>query len=299
MTTVATGIVNVGLVLLLSPLFEGVMRKLKAVIHSRKGPPIIQPYLDVLKLLGKEDLRVSNGVLYHIAPVVALAAVLVVAALTPLAGGRAGLRGDIIVWTYFLALAAVAMMLAGFASANPYAYVGAARKMMMLLTSEPVVVIALVAAGVKAQSLVMADMTAWQLSHGASISMVFAAIAFFLALQASIGKLPFDIAEAETEIMDGPFIEQSGPRLALFKLAMYGKQFIFAAVFIQVFLPWGRVGLYPADLVLSLVKVLVLMLIIGVIDSVNPRLRIDQSMNFFARVVFVSLAALAFAAAGV
>jgi formate hydrogenlyase subunit 4 len=300
MSSVVTGLVNIALVLLLAPFFEGVMRKLKAVIHSRQGPPITQPYYDLLKLLGKEDLRVTPGALYYMAPMLAFGSLLVVAVITPFGGGKNPLNGDVVMWLYFLGFSAVAMMLAAFSSQNPYAYVGAGRKMMMLLTAEPVIVVSLVAAGVKAGSLQLPDIISWQLNHGVTISMVIAAVAFFLALQANIGKLPFDIAEAETEIMEGPFIEQSGPRLALFKMTMYGKQMIFASVFAQVFVPWPKgLQMFPLGIVSNLAKVLVVMLLVGVIDSVNPRLRIDQSMNFFARVVFISLAALAFAAAGV
>ena len=58
-TTIGFCVLNAAIALLLSPLFEGIMRKLRAAIHSRVGPPVIQPYLDLLKLLGKEDLRTS------------------------------------------------------------------------------------------------------------------------------------------------------------------------------------------------------------------------------------------------
>lgn len=299
MSAVGTGIINIGLVIFLAPLFEGVMRKLKARIQSRQGPPFTQPYLDILKLLGKEDLRVARGTLFYLAPLIALVAILVVALLSPLGAGGTALKGDMIVWVYFLSLAAVATILCAFASHNPYAILGAGREMMMLLTAEPVAVIALLAAGVKAQSLVMTDMSAWHLHNGISLSMAFAGVAFFLALQASIGKLPFDLPEAETELMEGPFIELSGPRLAMFKLAIYAKQLIFASVFVQIFVPWGITGALPVDLLIHLAKVFGLLIVVGVIDSVNPRIRIDQSMNFFAtKIVLIALAALVFAAVG-
>jgi len=298
--TLITAIINLLLVLLLSPLLEGVMRKLKAVIHSRKGPPIIQPYLDLFKLLGKEDLQATSSPIFRLAPILCLGAVLVVALLTPMgADPPLSFSGDVIAWIYFLMLATVAVILGAFASGNPYAYIGGAREMMMALTMEPVVLVALIAAALKSGSLGMGDMILWQTQHGPAISMVVAAVAFFLALQANLGKLPFDIPEAETEIMEGPFIEQSGPRLALFKWSFYAKQMIFASVMVQVFLPWPRFGVLGADLVLHLVKVFFLILVVGVIDSVNPRLRIDQSMNYFGRVLLVSFAALAFAAVGV
>lgn len=293
-------LLNLILALLLAPLFEGMMRKLKAVIHSRKGPPIIQPYIDLLKLLGKEDLQPGGGTIFRMAPVVALGAMLVAATLTPLGGKPPlGLAGDTIVWIYVISLAAVAIMLGAFASGNPYSYAGASREMMMLLSVEPVVIVALLAAGVKAQTLVMGEMMGWQLAHGPTVSMAVAGIAFFLALQANAGRLPFDIVEAETEIVEGPFMEYSGPRLALYKLASYIRQFVFSFVLVSIFIPWPMVKLLPLAILIGLAKVLVVLLLIGVIDSVNPRLRVDQAMNYMGRVLFVALAALAFAVIGV
>ena len=300
MAVVGGALLNILLALLLAPLFEGVVRKLKAVVHSRKGPPITQPYIDLFKLLGKEDLQPGGGAIFRWAPVVALGAILVAAALTPMGGAPPlGLAGDTIAWIYVMSLAAVAIMLGAFASGNSCAYAGASREMMMLLTVEPVVIVALLTAGLKAQTLLLGGVIDWQLAHGATMSMVFAGVAFFLALQASAGRLPFDIVEAETEIMEGPFIEYSGPRLALYKMTFYVRQFLFSFLLVSIFVPWPNVPLYPIALLIGLVKTLVVFLTIGVIDSVNPRLRIDQSMNYMSRVLFVSLAALAFAVIGV
>jgi formate hydrogenlyase subunit 4 len=298
--SIGGALLNLILALLLAPLFEGFIRKLKAVIHSRKGPPITQPYLDLLKLLGKEDLQPGGGVIFRIAPVVALGAMLAAATLTPIGGQPPlGLAGDTIAWVYFISLAAVAIMLGAFASGNPFSYAGAGREMMMLLTVEPVAVVALLTAAFKARTLLMGGMMDWQLANGPTMSMGFAGVAFFLALQASVGRLPFDIVEAETEIIEGPFMEYSGPRLALYKMAFYIRQFIFAFVLVSIFVPWPAVSFLPLAILVGLAKVLVVLLLVGVIDSVNPRLRIDQSMNYMARVLFVSLAALAFAVIGV
>jgi len=293
-----TAVLNIGLVLLLSPLFEGLMRKLKAVIHSRKGPPIIQPYLDILKLLGKEDIRVTQDILFRIAPMAALACIMVAALVTPMGAKTPAMAGDFIVWIYFISMSAVAVTLGAFATRNPYAYVGSSRELMTLLTAEPVVLIALITAAVKSQSLIFGDMATWQLSEGPAVSMIGAGITFLLALQASASRLPFDIPEAETEIMEGAFIEQSGPRLALYRIAKYAKQLILAAVLVQVFVPWPKIELTSLAVVVNLAKILVVLLIVGVIECVNPRLRIDQSMNYFARVAFVALAALALAVVG-
>lgn len=296
-----TVIINLALVILLAPLFEGVIRKLKARIHSRQGPPVIQPYLDLMKLLVKEELRPQGaGMLFWLAPRLALGATLVVALMVPIGGlTPLGPSSDLIALLYLVSLAAVAVMMGAFASGNPYALVGASREMMTVLVVEPVLAIALIVVALKSGSFMLDGMVNWQAGHGLSLSTSLAGVAFFLALQAQLGKLPFDIAEAETEIMEGPFIEQSGPGLALFKWSFFAKQLIFSALLVQIFLPWPRFGLLPADLALTLAKVFVLVVVVGLIESVTPRLRIDQSLGYLSRVIFIALAGVAFAVIGV
>jgi formate hydrogenlyase subunit 4 len=293
------GLLNVALVLFLSPLFEGIMRKLRAAIHSRIGPPIVQPYLDLLKLLGKEDLRCAGGFAYASLPALTLGSLLVLALLIPMGtGAPLAFAGDMIVVLYVASMSAVLIMLTGFGSASPYAFIGSSREMMLLMSVEPILAVALTVGAFKAQTLAIGSIVDWQVAHGPSISMAIAGIAFFLALQAQAGKLPFDIAEAEQEIMGGPFVEQSGPRLALFRWALWAKQLIFALLLVEVFIPWPRFGVLPIDLILTAVKVLVVLLLVAVIDVVNPRLRIDQALGYFMRVAVSSLAALAFAVIG-
>jgi formate hydrogenlyase subunit 4 len=292
-------LLNVALALFLSPLCEGIMRKLRAALHSRIGPPITQPYWDLLKLLGKEDLRSTGGAIYASLPAFTLGSLLVLATLIPM-GTTAPLAfaGDMIVVLYVAAMSAVLIMLTGFASASPYASIGSSREMMMLLSVEPILAIALSVGAYKARTLALDGILHWQVQNGPSISMAIGGLAFLLALQAQAGKLPFDIAEADQEIMGGPLVEQSGPRLALFRWAMWTKQLVLAFLLVEVFFPWPRLGILVLDLMMTLVKVLVVLVLVAVIDVVNPRLRIDQAMGYFMRVAFSSLAALAFAVIG-
>jgi formate hydrogenlyase subunit 4 len=293
------GLLNVAASLLLSPLCEGFMRKLRAAIHSRIGPPITQPFWDLFKLLGKEDLRTTGGVVYTVVPALTLGSVLLLALLVPM-GTTAPMdfAGDLIVVIYVAAISSVLMMLVGFASASPYASIGSSREMMMLLSVEPILAIALAVGAFKARTLALGGITAWQVQNGPSISMAVGGVAFFLALQAVAGKLPFDIAEADQEIMGGLLVEQSGPRLALFRWAIWTKQFVLAFLLVEVFFPWPRFGIYVVDWVATLAKVFVVLVLVTVIDVVNPRLRIDQAMGYFMRVAVSSLAALAFAVIG-
>jgi len=296
------GQIALSLILLvgLAPLAEGLLRKLKAIIHSRQGPPIIQPYLDLAKLLVKEDLAPTTSWVWRMAPALCLGATMVVAILTPIGGPPAfGFAGDIIVFIYFATLAAVAIILGAFASGNPYAYIGGSREMMMMLSVEPVMTIALAAGVIKAHALTFDGLLSSPATSAPSISMAVAGVAFLLALQAQVGKLPFDIAEADQEIMGGPFIERSGPGLALYRWALHARLLIFSAVLVSVFVPWPHVGNMALGLLLTLAKMAVVLVLVGVADVVNPRLRIDQSMAYYARIItFVSVGALVLAILG-
>jgi len=295
----SAAIVNGAIALLLAPLFEGIVRKIKAIIHSRKGPPITQAYIDILKLLAKDDLRCTGSAIFRFAPPLALAAFLVVALLTPMGAPSTGLAGDMVTWIYFLTLGAAAIVLMAAASGNPFAEMGAAREIMLLLSVEPIAVAALITAAIKSGSMRLPDMVAWNLANGPTISMMCAGIAFLLAIQAMLGKLPFDIAEAESEIVGGPLVEQSGPSLALMKLALLIRQVAYCFLLVQIFVPWPSFSLWPLSVVAALVKVLILFVLAAVVEAVSPRLRIDQAMGYMGRVLFVALAALAFATIGV
>lgn len=292
-------IFNLVLVIILSPLLEGIIRKTKALVQSRIGPPLIQPYYDLLKLFGKEEITSSDNILFKYTPLICFSVTLLLALLTPFGiTAPLNIAGDTIVFIYLLTLGTVMIMMGGVSSENPYAVIGSAREMMMVLTVEPVIVIALITAGIKAGSLSFADMVAWQVNHGLSVSMAITGIALFLAILTQLAKLPFDIVEAETEIMGGPFIEQSGPRLALFKWSFYVKELIFASLFFSIFLPWPYFQFAPLNIIVNLIKIVIFVFIVGVVDSVNPRLRIDQSVKYFGLVIFFAFVGLAFALVG-
>jgi len=210
-----------------------------------------------------------------------------------------GTYGDSILFVYFIALSAVAMITTATASENPFAFVGASREMMMHLTVEPILVIAFIAATINSESFRMGDMILWYHANGPAPSMILAAIFLFLALQAQVGKLPFDIPEAEQEVMGGAFIEQSGSKYALLRWSMMAKQIVFCSVFCQIFIPWPMMGHLAWDVLINLAKVFLLILIIALIDVVNPRLRIDQSVRYYLYLFLFSLSAIVAALAGV
>lgn len=290
---------NLLLVILVAPFLEGVMRKLKAVVHSRKGPPFRQPYLDLLKLLGKEDLRVTATPLFSLAPILTFGSILMASLFTPMGTNPPlGFAGDLIILMYFLTLASVGVMLGGAATGNPYGAIGMGREMMLSMVGEIILIAGLVVGVIHTHSFDLGRISVWYQQTGPNLSMIIAAIPFFLTLQVQLGKLPFDLPEADQELMGGPFLEASGPKLALYKWSYFAKQVILASLFLEIFIPWPKTGVVPLDILINLVKVFIVITIVGLIDAVNPRIRVDQAILYFLALGAMLVFALAFALIG-
>ncbi len=297
---ILTAVINVVIFLALAPLFEGVVRKLYAKVQSRMGPPVVQPYLDLLKLLGKETLSAGNWA-FRIAPMMALASIITAVSLMPL-GYRAGFLtqyGDIITIIYLLTLGGVSVLLGALSSKNTYAMVGASREMVTMIMVEPVLAMTFILGALKAKSLAIDASLASSLNGSYGVSMVLMMVVFLMALQAFVARQPFDIAEAEVEIMEGPFIEYSGPGLALFKYYMMIKQMFYAALFVAVFVPLVNTGYYIVDVAVQLVEILAVFVLIALLGSTNPRLRIDQAVKYYALLIVASLVAVGLTAYGI
>lgn len=285
-------IVNVVIFLALAPLFEGIIRKLTAKVQSRKGPPIIQPYLDLLKLLGKESIVPGNWA-FKLAPMMALASIITAVAILPFGYTRNFLTeyGDVITIIYLLTLGGVSVLLGALSSRNTYAVVGASREMVTMIMVEPVLAMTFIMGAVRAKSLSV-DASMWStLSNGYGWSAILMLVVYLMALQAFVARQPFDIAEAEVEIMEGPFIEYSGPNYALFKYYMMLKQMFYAALFVTVFIPFFQTGVYWGNAAVQLALIAVVFVLISLLGSTNPRLRIDQAVKYYAGLIVLSLAA--------
>ena len=138
---IVAGVLNIGIVLLVAPLCQGVLRKVTARVQSRQGPPLPQPYFDLLKLLGKEDIESGESpAMQRFAVYLSLATVLTVACLVPMGFSAPMNRvGDVILLIYLLTLCGVCTLLAGLAAGSTYSLVGISREMMsicLLYTSD-------------------------------------------------------------------------------------------------------------------------------------------------------------------
>ena len=299
------GLINVGMVLAIAPFFQGVLRKVTARVQSRQGPPLNQPYLDLLKLLGKEDIESGEApILQRFAAYLPLAVLLVIACLVPM-GFSAPLSGagDAILLIMLLTLCGICTLLAGLASGSTYSVIGINREMMTMITLEPLFAVAIVMGIIHKGSFKLEDVLSGSVygaagTAGIAISGVIMLVVMLLSFQAFVGRVPFDIAEAETEIMEGPMIEYSGPKLALFHYASWAKLVIYSSLFVSLFVPWGSGLPVFISFVLFWAKVSVMVLLVTLVAATHARYRIDQAIRFFAIMLVVSLVTLAAASCG-
>lgn len=280
-------------------------RKVTARVQYRIGPPWYQPLADIVKLLGKETLLPAGGshALFLTMPLIGLAGVTLVSTLIWLTNLNhdVGFIGDIIVVLYLLTLPALSLILGGFASGNPYASIGASREMKMVLSYELPFVLALVVPIIKAGGiLTLGGILNYQAANGIIVGNISGVIAFIVAIlcmQAKLGLVPFDIAEAETEIVGGPTIEYSGAPLAVLKLTKAMLLFTIPVFLVIVFM--GGIGVNGLSLLWGTLKIVALLVVIVLIRNTNPRLRINQALRFFwGPVTILAIAAVVLALFG-
>jgi formate hydrogenlyase subunit 4 len=296
------GALNVGLVLLVAPFFQGVLRKVTARIQSRQGPPLPQPYFDLLKLLGKEDIESGESpVMQRFAVYLSLATVLTLACLVPM-GFAAPMNsaGDVILLIYLLTLCGICTLLAGLAAGSTYSLVGISREMMSMITLEPLFAIAIIVGALHTHSLRLDTVLNGSVyaTAGVPFSGLIMLVVILMSFQAFVQRVPFDISEAETELMEGPLMEYSGPKLALFKYAHMAKLVIYSTLFVALFVPWGSEFVFPLGWLLFWAKVFVLVLLVTLVAATHARYRIDQAIRYFASLVAVALVALVLASYG-
>ncbi|MEO0162219.1 MAG: complex I subunit 1 family protein [candidate division WOR-3 bacterium] len=257
-------------------------RKVTARIQMRVGPPWYQPYADFLKLLIKETIipEGTSSVLFYLGPLLGLIAMSLLAVMlfkmnfAP----KTTFVGDLIVMIYLLALPPIGVIIGGSASRNPLASVGASREMTQYFAYELPFLITLAGIVLKAGGTIkFGDIIQYQQMHGPflySISGIIFGLIFLFVIQAKLGFVPFDIPEAEQEIMAGPYIEYSGVALGLYKITR--AMMLFLLPLFMISLLWGGIGDWWAIL-----KFLLILGLVILIKNTNPRLRIDQTLKFF------------------
>ncbi|MBQ4425457.1 MAG: NADH-quinone oxidoreductase subunit H [Lachnospiraceae bacterium] len=282
-------------------LLAGIDRKVLARMQRRIGPPIVQPFFDFFKLMGKETIipNAARPAIYKAAPLIGTASLAIMMLFFPLFGHQAawGSTADLIVILYLMTIPAVAIIVGGSASGSPFAGIGISREMVTMMAYElPLVLVFLAAAKkVGGTSLVFSldSITAWQQANGCLLfhwAMIPAALALLLVIPAEVGTQPFDVAEAETEICEGPLIEYSGAPLAMYKLNTAMKMFVMTALFTVLFLGGinlggGVLGWVLGGLLLFAICAVLTILCMTLIHAVTARLKVEHLFKFYWTVV--------------
>ena len=267
-------------------------RKVYARVQRRVGPPFLQPFADLVKLVAKEDIvpEKAERFMFTAAPIVGLAAIFAAFLYLPVVStvGLHSFNGDLIVVLYLLTIPTLSMFLGGWYSGNVFGQKGGMRVASLLFSYEIPFFLSLLTPALIQGSWRMADIIEFENAH--PIVLVLSLLGFIIALlslQGKLERLPFDIPEAETEIVAGPLVEYSGRRLALFRLARDAEMVVGAGLIAVIFLdgPMPLFALEPVYLSwlcaagVFVLKTLFVIFLLILIKSAVARIRTDQMIS--------------------
>lgn len=269
-------------------------RKIAARVQDRIGPNRVGPFglvqniADALKLIIKEDITPAGAdrLIYNIAPIIAILSVVLIWAVIPFTPVHIGIDLSIGV-LYFVAIGSIgtlAIMMAGWSSNNKYALLGAFRVVAQLVSYEIPMVLSLLVPVLLIGSMSMQDIVRGQLGMWFIFAMPVSAIIFFISNLAETGRAPFDLIEAESELVAGYNIEYSGMKFGLFMANEFMHAFTANLLFTVLFLG-GWAGPLAEEVPLLgfvwlMLKTFVVYIPSLILRATVPRVRIDQMMGF-------------------
>ncbi|RCX26611.1 respiratory chain complex I subunit 1 family protein [Thioalbus denitrificans] len=286
----------------LAPLLVGWVRKVKAWLQNRRGAPLLQPYRDLYKLLGKE-VRVAHtaSILFRAAPYVVFIATWLAASAVPLVAVAlpTAAIADIIVLVGLLALARFFLALAGMDVGTAFGGMGASREMLVSALAEPAMLMAVFTLAMTAHSTNLASVVDAQLAGGLVLrpSYLFALGALVLVALAETGRIPVDNPATHLEltmIHEAMILEYSGRHLALMEWAAQVKLLLYGVLIANIFLPWGiAASLAPADLAVGLAAILLKLLALGaalaLAETVLAKMRLFRAPAFLNLALLLAL----------
>jgi NADH-quinone oxidoreductase subunit H len=276
--------------LILAFFYEWIDRKLHAKVQNRYGPlhtgpaGLFQPVADFVKLLAKEDIvpAVCDKAIFSATPIIYLALPLTALFVIPIAANTAlvAFEGDLLIVMFVFTLMIIAVFLAGWSSINRYSIIGGVRAILQMMSFEIPLGLALIGPAIAAKSLSISTISQWQST--ATWIMLMQPIGFVvlvICLLAELEDVPFNIPEAESEIVAGWLTEFSGKKLAMFRLGR-NLELILASALVSALYLGGieQISFIPAT-VIFLIKTIFVVLLISFLRSIFARLRIDQSIS--------------------
>ena len=294
-------------ILFAAPLVSGVVARAEARLQGRRGPRVLQPYYDIIKLFAKEQLvPEGSSWVFLVGPIVAFSCYLIVPMLIPVLttyGLPLGYMGDILGGGLILALGSFSVAIAATESGAPYAQMGASRAMTFAALIEPTILfVVFVVALLTSTDLPYALAATIRSSSSQMVrpSHVLAAIAFFLVVLVDTGRIPVETHSGTLEfgmIDEARALEHSGPALALLKWGGTMKQLILYTILINVFVaPWGLAATgQPSSVALAIAaliaKAIMVGLVFAVIDNLFSKLRLYKITEFVAAAFLLAVLA--------
>jgi formate hydrogenlyase subunit 4 len=298
-------ILQSAVVLLLAPLYSGVLGRAEAIVASKRGPSVLQPYRDLAKWLRKSTVISDQASwIFRAAPFVAFACYLTVSAIVPIITSEPlplAFLGDLIGGAFVLALAGFAISLAGLDTASPIGGLGASRASWISSLAEPAFILVFFTVGA-----VSASDNPYLMNHAVAGSPyvivlpthLLGMVAFFLLVLVENGRIPIDNPSGSIEISmieEGRVLEYSGRPYALIKWGSWMKLFLLSSIFMNVFvIPWGLGDATTIEggllgIVALIGKLAVCGLIIVIIDSSFAKLRLFRIAEFLGAAFLLAL----------
>ena len=284
---IADRLIHVGLLLLLPPLLLGVINKTKAAFAGRVGPPWLQAYHDLVKLMRKGSVvsRTTTWV-FRAGPVVGLATATLAGLLVPLGGRPApiGFAGDLVLFAYLFGLGRFFTVAAALDTGSAFEGMGAARESTFSCLAEPTLFFGLLVLVRSSGSMSLSGMLGASLSEAwahTAASLVLVAVSLFVVLLAETSRIPFDDPNTHLELTmvhEVMVLDHSGPALGMILYGAAMKLFVLGAVVTRIALPYAG-GSSASAWAVFVAGMLLLAVLIGVVESVMARLRLLQIPN--------------------
>ena len=257
---------------------------------TRTGPfGLLQPIADAVKLVLKEDIVPNDAerVIFWVAPIIVVISAFMLWVTIPFTPGIVVENLENMGLFYIGAVGVIGILglvLAGWGSANKYGVIGGLRAAAQLISYEIPLIMVLISVAIVTQTFNLVDIVNLQSPVPFVLVLPLGFVLFFVAGLAEVGRTPFDIYFAESEIVGGPFVEYSGAHWAVFFLSEYINTFAIATLTVLLFLG-GWSGPFLPSIVWLLIKIYAVILLIFWIRGTLPRLRIDQLMAFAWKVM--------------
>jgi len=300
-------VLNTTFVLLISPFFISLIRKIKAYAQGRRGPPLMQTYWMLAKLMKKEAVYSTNSsFIMRVTPYLSLMFLLAASLFVPLIliPSYAPGIGNIFLFLYLMVAAKFFMALAGLDAGSTFGGMGSSREMTLSAVIEPVIIIVCATLAFVLHTMDLPDMFTQSLhtSLVANPSLLLIGLSLSIVLVVETSRIPVDNPETHLEltmIHEAMILELSGPNLAMMELSHAVKQTLLMGLLINIVLPWGlaeTIGLTPITVAAGafFLKGVLVAVAVGLVESAVAKMRLFRLPGLFMQAFFLAFMTILF-----